>query len=145
MNYSLSQIAAAVLSGASNSAPQTPRLSVPAARLFKNLFLLSGAPDDLRKITVLQLEKLRINDKSNKEKVMKAFDILNQKKILADEEFRQLRRAVGNANYNKTMELLKDFFNRHDGDQKTRIYLAAAILGTLKGAAVPYTRNFKYL
>lgn len=79
------------------------------------------------------------------ERVMRAFKILHDEKsrnpILTDDQFRFVRRAVGNGNYEKVFALLGVYWRAAESDAKSQIEQAAAIFGSLKKAN-KYYRSF---
>ena len=90
-----------------------------------------------------------VDNLDSKQKIIKVFQILHseranpKKRPLNDNEFRILRRAIGNYNYRKAMELLFAVWSESkSGKGKQDVEKAAAILGSLKKTREDY-RWFK--
>ena len=92
------------------------------------------------------LAKLKVDNLENSDRVILAFQILHPEKggnvILADEDFRPLRRAIGNGNYPKAFNLLANYL-KADSSREKRILMAAALIGSLKAANKDYINFLK--
>lgn len=81
---------------------------------------------------------------NSKQKVLRVFQMLHPdkapegKRPLTEDEFRYLRRAVGNGNYDKAFALLGVYWRNGNAERQKIIAKAAAVLGEIKGAKKYY-------
>lgn len=90
-----------------------------------------------------------VSQEPTEQRIIRAFKILHDDKAdkttLTDDQFRFLRRAVGNGNYQKVFALMGAYWRAADGSAQKSIAEAAKIFGTLKRAYKYYKEFAKTL